>query len=260
MSRVIIDGDSYVFKAAYATSTLVNLDVNGEMYYEAYDLNKGRMYMRQMVDNICEKCSTNEYVIVLGAVGSRNFRYDINPTYKANRKAIKKPIMLDKIRGMVINEFDTVSIPCLEADDVVRIMYEEGDGNAIASIDKDLKTFPCKIYDSYHDTFTYVMPQQAEANFKRQLLIGDSTDGYAGIKGVGKATADKLLMDGIDIDGIVKMYLDKGMTIEDFKRTYNSAKIIGKDDYNDGIIKLYGGEELDVRDKQKEYLGLAVAN
>lgn len=258
MGRVIIDGDSYIFKAAYATSILINIE--DEMYYEGYDLNKARKYMQETVNNICEKCAVNDYLIVLGAVGSRNFRYDINPTYKANRKAIKKPIMLDKVRKMVVDEFSTVSIPCLEADDVVRIMYEEGDGNAVASIDKDLKTFSCKIYDSYHDTFTYVMPQQADANFKRQLLMGDSTDGYAGIKGIGKATADKLLMDGIDIDGIVKMYLDKGMTLEDFKRTYNSAKIIGKEDYNDGIIKLYGGEELDVRDKQKEYFGMAITN
>ena len=258
MGRVIIDGDSYIFKAAYATSTLINIE--DEMYYEGYDLNKARKYMQEMVSNICEKCAVNDYLIVLGAVGSRNFRYDINPTYKANRKAIKKPIMLDKVRKMVVDEFNTISIPCLEADDVVRIMYEEGDGNAVASIDKDLKTFSCKIYDSYHDTFTYVMPQQADANFKRQLLMGDSTDGYTGIKGIGKATADKLLMDGIDIDGIVKMYLDKGMTLEDFKRTYNSAKIIGKDDYDDGIIKLYGGEELDVRDKQKEYFGMALTN
>lgn len=244
MGKVIIDGDSYIFKAACATSTLINIE--GELYYEGYDLNNARKYMQDTVNNICEKCSANDYVIVLASVGAKNFRYAINPTYKSNRKAVKKPIMLDKVREVVIKEFNTASIPHLEADDVVRIMYEEGDGNAIASIDKDLKTFPCKIYDSYHDTFTYVMQQQADANFKRQLLMGDSADGYAGIKGIGKATADKLLMDGIDIDGIVQMYLDKGMTVDDFKRTYNSAKIIGAEDFNKGVITLYGGEKFDL--------------
>ena len=49
------------------------------------------------------------------------------------------------------------------------------------------------------------------------------------------------------------MYIDKGMGIEAFKSTYNSAKILSNNDYNDGIIKLYGGEVLDIRDKQKEY-------
>lgn len=257
MGKVIIDGDSYVFKAAYATSTLA--EIGDGIYYEAYDINKAREYMKGMIDNICDKCAVNDYVIVLGAVGSRNFRYDINPTYKANRKAIKKPIMLDKVRDMVTSEFNTYSIPCLEADDVVRILYEEGEGNAIASIDKDLQTFPCKIYDSYHDTFTYVMPQQADANFKRQLMIGDATDGYSGIPKVGKATADKHLIKGIAIDDIIQMYLDAGLSIDDFKRTYNSAKILSKDDYNNGVITLYGGEQLDVRNKQKEYLGVAVA-
>lgn len=255
MGKVIIDGDSYIFKSAVATSTLINIE--GELFYEGYDLNKARKYMQDTVTNICDKCSVNDYVIILGAVGSKNFRYDINPTYKSNRKSIKKPIMLDKVRAMVVSEFNTVSIPCLEADDVVRIYYEGGEGNAVASIDKDLKTFPCKIYDSYHDSFTYIMPQQADANFKRQLLMGDSTDGYSGIKGIGKAKADKLLIEGIDIDGIKQMYIDNGLTELDFKRTYNSAKILGRDDYNDGIIKLYGGEELDVRDKQKEYLRMA---
>lgn len=257
MGRVIIDGDSYVFKAAYATSTLT--EIGDGIYYEAYDINKAREYMKGMIDNICDKCAVNDYVIVLGAVGSRNFRYDINPTYKANRKAIKKPIMLDKVRAMVTGEFNTYSIPCLEADDVVRILYEEGEGNAIASIDKDLQTFPCEIYDSYHDTFTYVMPQQAEANFKRQLMIGDATDGYSGIPKVGKATADKHLIKGVTVDDIIQMYLDAGLSIDDFKRTYNSAKILSKDDYNNGVITLYGGEQLDVRDKQKEYLGVVVA-
>ena len=245
MGKVIIDGDSYIFKAACATSTLINIE--GDLYYEGYDLNKAREYMRNIVSTICDKCSVNDYVIVLASVGAKNFRYAINPTYKSNRKTVKKPIMLDKVRDVVINEFKTASIPHLEADDVVRIMYEEGDGNAIASIDKDLKTFPCKIYDSYHDTFTYVMQQQADANFKRQLLMGDSADGYAGIKGIGKATADKLLMDGIDIDGIIQMYLDKGMSIDDFKRTYNSAKIIGANDFKGGVVTLYGGEKFDLR-------------
>ena len=38
MGRVIIDGDSYVFKAAYATSTLT--EIGDGIYYEAYDINK----------------------------------------------------------------------------------------------------------------------------------------------------------------------------------------------------------------------------
>ena len=245
MSKVIIDGDSYIYKASCACSKLFNIE--GDIYYEGYDLNRAREYMKDIVTLICDKCSVSDYVIVLAHNGTKNFRYTINPNYKSNRKNIKRPIMLDLVRDMVVKEFTTASLPYLEADDVVRIMYESGEGNSIASIDKDLKTFPCKIYDSYHDTFTYVMPQQAEANFKRQLLIGDTCDGYSGIKGVGKATADKLLIKGISIDEIAQMYIENGMSLDDFKMTYNCAKIIGSDDYNNGVVKLYGGETIDLR-------------
>ena len=243
MSKVIIDGDSYIYKASCACSRLFNIE--GDIYYEGYDLNRAREYMKDIVTLICDKCSVNDYIIVLAHNGTKNFRYTINPNYKSNRKNIKRPIMLDLVRDMVVNEFTTASLPYLEADDVVRIMYESGEGNSIASIDKDLKTFPCKIYDSYHDTFTYVMPQQAEANFKRQLLIGDKTDGYSGLPKVGPATADKLILDGITIDEIAQMYIDKGLGIETFETVYNCAKILSKHDYKDGIIKLYGGKTLD---------------
>ena len=91
----------------------------------------------------------------------------------------------------------------------------------------------------------FITPQQAEANFKRQLLIGDKTDGYNGLPKVGPATADKLILDGITIDEIAQMYIDKGLGIETFETVYNCAKILSKDDYKDGIIKLYGGKTLD---------------
>ena len=41
------------------------------------------------------------------------------------------------------------------------------------------------------------------------------------------------------------MYIDKGLGIETFETVYNCAKILSKDDYKDGIIKLYGGKTLD---------------
>lgn len=254
MSRVIIDGDSYIYKSATTCKELIQLDDN--LYYEAYNINISRKYMRELIDTLCGKCNVDDYVIVLGSKVGTNFRYTINPNYKSNRKRLSKPVMLDKVREMVEKEFNTYSIPCIEADDTVRILYESGEGNIIASIDKDLKTFESKIYDSYHDKLTYIGSVQAEANFKRQLLMGDSTDGYTGIPGVGKATADKYLLDGIDIDGIIQLYLDKGLSIDDFKLTYNCAKILGKDDYNNGIIKLYGGEELDVKDNKRQHLKL----
>ena len=244
MSKAIIDSDTYMYKAACTCNCLEDLG-NGR-YYEVYDINKAYNYLLETFQNLASKCNCSEYILVTG--GYDNFRYIINPSYKANRKKQAKPIMLDLIKKMCFENFPMVYTPHLEADDTCRILLEEDKDNVVISIDKDLRTFSGKVYDSYHDEIRFITPTQAEANFKRQLLIGDVTDGYSGLPKVGKATADKLLLKGITIDDIAQMYIDAGLGMEEFEKVYNCAKIIGKDDYDDGIITLYGGKKLDLRD------------
>ena len=245
MSKAIIDIDTYLYKASLMCSELV--EIQDGIYYEAYNINKAKDYLQQTVDSLTQKVGCDSYILVTGGVGT-NFRYLINPNYKANRKKQAKPIMLDKVRDMVFKCFPVCYTPYLEADDTCRILLEENKDNVIVSIDKDLRTFPGKIYDAYHDKLRCITPQQAEANFKRQLLMGDKTDGYNGIPRVGTATADKLILNGITIDDIVEKYLEAGLSIDDFKTTYNCAYILGKDDYKDGVITLYGGERLDLNE------------
>lgn len=244
MSKAIIDIDSYLYRAALTCNILVELQTG--IYYEAYDINKAREYLSNISKELVNKTGCDEYVFVTGGVG-KNFRYIVNPSYKSNRKKQAKPLMLDKVREMAFNEFPMVYIPCLEADDTCRILMEDNRDNVIVSIDKDLRTFPGKIYDSFHNSLKYINKQQAEANFKRQLLIGDKTDGYSGIPKIGPATADKLILNGITIDEIAEKYIECGLDLDYFKMVYNCAKILGKEDYNDGVIKLYGGETIDVR-------------
>lgn len=245
MARAIIDVDTYLYKAALTCKELI--EISPGIYYEAYNINKARAYLKEVCETMTSKCNCTEYVLVTGGIGN-NFRYIINPNYKSNRKKQAKPIMLDLIRDMVFKEFPIVYTPFLEADDTCRILLEEDKNNVIVSIDKDLRTFPGKVYDSYHDEIRYITPVQAEANFKRQLLIGDKTDGYDGLPKVGPATADKLLLKGITIDDIAQMYIDAGLGIESFEKVYNCAKILGKEDYNNGVITLYGGKKLDLND------------
>ena len=248
MSRAIIDVDTYLYKAALTCNELI--EIQEGIYYEAYNINKARTYLKETFETLTSKCGCDEYVLVTGGIGN-NFRYIINPTYKSNRKKQAKPLMLDLVRDMVFKEFPVVYTPYLEADDTCRILLEDNKDNVIVSIDKDLRTFTGKIYDSYHDEIRYISPVQAEANFKRQLLMGDKVDGYDGLPRVGKATADKLLLKGISIDDIAQMYIDAGLGIEAFEKVYNCAKILGKEDYKDGVITLYGGKKLDLRNYGK---------
>ena len=244
MSRAIIDADTYIYKAALTCSELV--EIQPGIYYEAYNTNKAKAYLTETFQDLTSKCNCDEYVLVVSGVG-KSFRYIINPTYKSNRKKQAKPLMLDKVREIAFQEFPVVYTPYLEADDTCRILLEEDKNNVVVSVDKDLRTFEGKIYDSYHDEIKYITSVQAEANFKRQLLMGDKVDGYDGLPKVGKATADKLLLKGITIDDIAQMYIDAGLGMETFEKVYNCAKILGKEDYKDGVITLYGGKKLDLR-------------
>ena len=244
MAKAIIDIDTYLFRAALTCNELVELQP--EIFYECWNIDKARQFLKQVADELPSKVGCDDYVFVTGGVG-KNFRYVINPDYKSNRKKQARPIMLDRVREMCFNEFPLAYTPCLEADDTCRILLEENKDNVIVSVDKDLRTFSGKIYDSYHDVMRYITPQQAEANFKRQLLIGDKTDGYTGIPKVGIATADKLILNGITEDEIAEMYVEKGLGLDYFEMVYNCAKIIGKNDYKDGVITLYGGKKLDTR-------------
>lgn len=243
MSRAIIDADTYLYKAALTCNELI--EIQDGIYYEAYNLNKAKAFLTETFNNLASKCSCDEYILVTGGIGD-NFRKIINPEYKSNRKKQAKPIMLDKVREMVFTYMPVAYFPYLEADDTCRILMESNKDDVIVSPDKDLRTFVGKVYDSYHDEVRYITPVQAEANFKRQLLIGDKTDGYNGIPKIGPATADKLLLKGITIDDIAQMYIDAGLGIETFETVYNCAKILGKEDYNNGVITLYGGKKLDL--------------
>jgi 5'-3' exonuclease len=247
MTRAIIDVDSYLYKAALTCNELI--EIQEGIYYEAYNINKAKAFLTETFNNLAGKCNCDEYILVTGGVGT-NFRNIINPEYKANRKKQAKPIMLDKVRELVFNTFPTVYFPYLEADDTCRILMEENKDDVIVSPDKDLRTFVGKVYDSYHDEVRYITPVQAEANFKRQLLIGDKIDGYSGIPKIGPARADKLLIDGVKIDDIIQMYADAGLGLETFETVYNCAKILGKEDYNNGVITLYGGKKLDLNTYQ----------
>ena len=153
MNRAIIDADTYFYKAALTCNELI--EIQPGIYYETYNINKAKVYLKDTFENLTTKCNCNEYVLVTGGVGN-NFRYIINPNYKSNRKKQAKPLMLDLIRDMIFKEFPVVYTPYLEADDTCHMLLEENKDNVIVSIDKDLRTFTGKIYDSYHDEIKYI--------------------------------------------------------------------------------------------------------
>ena len=70
--------------------------------------------------------------------------------------------------------------------------------NSIDTIDKDLLTVPGWIFNpDKYDFPIRVTREEADRRFHLQWMMGDSGDGYKGMKGIGIKTAEKWLDEGL---------------------------------------------------------------
>jgi 5'-3' exonuclease len=132
--------------------------------------------------------------------GNVNFRTELYPQYKANRKAQKRPVHLNACKQHLLNRYKAVMEEPWEADDLIGVeattLLDKGKAYSICTIDKDLNCIPGDHYNFVKDTKYCVSPHEALLHFYTQVLTGDNTDNIPGIKGVGPKTAAKIL-DGV---------------------------------------------------------------
>lgn len=167
--------------------------------------------MEEMIDNTLAETGADEFSIFLS--GENNFRYDIYPEYKANRKA-PKPRHLKTLKEYLVDKYGAQVSDGCEADDLIGIAqcnwFEGRDPTTtiICSIDKDLRMIPGNHYSfeisgvsSKGDRWTrpmekvFVEPFEGLRRFYTQILTGDSTDNVKGAAGIGKVKAERILQD-----------------------------------------------------------------
>ncbi|MCR4308345.1 MAG: hypothetical protein NUV80_07390 [Candidatus Berkelbacteria bacterium] len=151
--------------------------------------------MRQII----EETQAESYRAFLS--GSRNFRYDIYPEYKANRRDIPRPVHLQSCREFLVTEWNATVTDGYEADDALGIAqtqemqvgFEDGDeerpfiyGTIISSIDKDLLAIPGRHHNIVSKEIIEVSPLKALRTFYKQLLLGDRSDNVPGFDGVAR--------------------------------------------------------------------------
>jgi len=160
-----------------------------------------------------------------------NFRYTVDPSYKANRTGTRRPEGLYKLKVMLLEEYPGSISTEWEADDIVAYKKKaEPDKYIMAAIDKDILYSVPGTHFNYYSKLEAksgpIMPHfvtideynALQYNYK-QAIIGDSTDGIKGVPGLGKAKVDKLFRDNMSEEDmwntVVKAYKDKGMDIID---------------------------------------------
>lgn len=134
--------------------------------------------------------------------GKTNFRYNIVPDYKGNRKGGRVPQHLKVCKEAIVDR-GAVWNKNLEADDLVIIRAKQLERSkipwVIVGCDKDLKQIPGSFYDPFSGKREIVTEAGARYNLWKQIATGDSTDNIKSPKGLGPATFDKWFK-GVDWD------------------------------------------------------------
>lgn len=238
---LIIDFDTYIFLAITASKELMQVSEFG--YVEGYNIQKGMNFLKDTIQRLKEVLNASDYVLVVG--DKNNFRKMLYPSYKSNRP--ERPEIWYKVMEQVNLRYQLESLPNLEADDTCRIMYEDTNffpshEKVIVSVDKDFYSVPCKLYRDLHNKIDKkietISVEDARKHLIKQIIMGDKTDGYNGIPGYGEVKTNKFITDETTVDDIKQLYLDNGLTLDDYNRNRICATIVNilSYDFNTGKV------------------------
>ena len=228
----LIDGDIYIFKAAAVAEHAV--EWTEDLWTLHAHMSDAVLFFDEQIEQI--KKDTEATNIIVALSDTRNFRYDVYPDYKHNRKDKRPPLLRAPLKEYAQAKYESFLRPGLEGDDVLGILATsdtivKGE-KIVVSIDKDMKTVPCTFYNSGHKTFTEITEDEADYWHMFQTLTGDIADGYPGCPGIGPVRAEKLL-DGSDRWGaVVAAYEKAGLCEEQALIQARIARICRKSDYN----------------------------
>ncbi len=230
MLRLLIDGDSIVYRAACAVETrtyvkdeglpteqefpgmkkrdILQQDPDAQLTLrytaepESHALHIAKKILMDIMDSCMEGMDEDEvnYDLYLTNDAPTCFRYAIAQTqaYKSTREK-RRPIHFEAVRKYlrIIWGAEIVD-PFFEADDILameshNLSFEPNTTTIIVGIDKDLDTIP-----GYH--YNYVLRKkyqlneiEAYKNYCMQILTGDSSDAVPGLPGIGPIKAERIL-------------------------------------------------------------------
>ena len=242
--KLLIDGDILIYKIA--TQNEIDTHWGDGLWTLHCDEKLCKADVDAQIEDLGAQLEADDYIVAL--TDSQNFRKDVLPTYKANRKDKRKPMVLNALRKYVMEKHNGVMWKNLEADDVLGIMATEpsDEKRIIVSIDKDLKQIPALIsVDGFVINETPL--KLADYWFMIQTLSGDVVDGYTGLPAVGIKTAEKLLnkytmVPVLDLWKIVVgLYKEKGFSEQEALQQARVARILRHGEYNKktGEVKLW---------------------
>lgn len=211
----IIDADSMIYIIAWKFKT-------------KKVANMVKISLNQFIHELLRESEATHYIGFYGSsdkTTAPNFRFAIDPEYKANRP--ETPDFIVKWRPTIHKEmFDRwgfIPVSGMEADDAVSIaktQYQsEFDEIVVITADKDLKQLGgITHFDMSKHKITPINNFEADRFFVEQMLKGDTGDNVKGIPGIGPKTAASL------VEGCSSSAELKWMTIRMYKNHFDELE------------------------------------
>lgn len=236
-TTLLVDADIVAYQHAASGQKTFHWD-EGVTSIETPPIEETVAEARKTLSALAKKFHGTVYLVFSCPVG-RNFRKDILPSYKSNRKG-EKPVQYVELRAELSKHYKVYEKETLEGDDVMGMLATHpkliAGRKIIVSIDKDMQQIPGELYNPGKDTLVKITKNQGNRYHMLQTLTGDATDGYKGCLGCGPIKAAKALANLYKPferwEAVLQEYTDKGLTLEDALVQARVAKILQSEDYN----------------------------
>lgn len=228
MTTLIIDADTILYQALSNAEQEVEFDE--DVWMMTCDHRQARSSFDDRIEWLMKTSDADDYILCFSH--SENFRKDVYPLYKANRKKLRKPMGFKEFREKVLHDYKHVVKPRIEADDCVGILATKLNDTIIYSDDKDLMQIPGKHLKD--EATIEVSKHEGDRFHMLQTLTGDPVDGYPGCPGIGSVKAEKLI--GNDPTEwwpvIVDTYTKAGLTEKDALTMARVSRILRLSDWD----------------------------
>ena len=215
-SLMLVDGMALLFRAFYATAVSGQFMINSK----GIPTNGIHGFIKHLFTAVSSFKPT--HLAVCWDMGSKTFRTELFEAYKGNRG--EAPIELIPQFDLVKEVVAAFNIPNIglagyEADDCIGTIANQakenanvciltGDQDILQLLDESVSVILLKKgYGNYlvHTPETFfeekgIKPRQM---VDLKALMGDSSDNYPGVKGIGEKTALKLLQEFNHVEGII---------------------------------------------------------
>jgi DNA polymerase-1 len=230
--RVLIDGDILIYGICSACEYCARFDDDLDVVF--CNIHEAMAMVHNTVDKFKTMSRTTPEIFFSGP---GNFRKDIYPAYKANRKKVRKPAGYKAVKELIDQSLVSSTTVNIEADDAIGIVQTGclrlGIEPLIVSEDKDFNTIPGWRYNPNKDAFVHITPEEADYNWLIQTMTGDKTDNYPGIDGVGPVTAEKILnKGGATWQTVEDAFISNGHTPEFAVSQARCARILRDGEYD----------------------------